>query len=241
MGCIYRRAGRFDDAIDCHDKALELRTKVLGGDHISLSHDLIAIGDIHYCQRQFDNSLAAFSECMSLNHLNLVDSSSTGIDLGLLASISYKMGEACFHLEDRSNATDCYEDAVDIARSAIPTAGDDIAMEQAQCNRITELLTKCLYNLAAIHRAEGSICKAIACAEEAIQLGLLEQSSTLMRNQSACSILSFMMLLYQDKGDNAKVQMYSQRITELEINDDMEEGCASWRKKRFKLSCARAA
>ena len=242
IGHIYRKAGRFDDAVECHDSALELRTKVLGENHISLSHDLIAIGDIHYCQREFDNSLAAFTECKSLYPSNLDDSSSTGVDLGLLASISYKMGKAFSHLEDRSNAKVCYEDAADLARSAISTTGGNISMEPTPCNRINVMLTKCLYKIALIHRAEGSICKAIACAEESIQLGLLELSSTvLMRNESACSILSFMMLLYQDKGDSAKVRMYSQRLTELEINADVEDGCASRRRKRSKLSSARAA
>ena len=86
VGSIYRQLGRYDSAIEWHEKALELRTEVLGEDHIDLSSDLIAIDHIHYCQRKLDFSLAAFSEYIALQNRSLPAADNTSIaDPGLFA------------------------------------------------------------------------------------------------------------------------------------------------------------
>ena len=104
VGSIYRQLGRFDSAIEWHEKALELRIEVLGEDHIGLSSDLIAIDHIHYCQRKLDFSLAAFSECIALQNRSLPAADNTSIaDPGLLTSIWYKTGQICTQLEDGPN------------------------------------------------------------------------------------------------------------------------------------------
>ena len=92
VGSIYRQLGRFDSAIEWHEKALELRIEVLGENHIGLSSDLIAIGHIHYCQRELDLSLAVFSDYTDLQNRYLSSESSIA-DPSLLASIWYKMGQ----------------------------------------------------------------------------------------------------------------------------------------------------
>ena len=239
IACIYRRIGRLNAAIDWHETAIKLRTEVLGEDHISLSSDLIAIGHIHYCLRQFDFSLAAFSECVEL-----LNDSISAPDPVLLASILFKMAGICIELEDRSAAISCYEDAVDAAHAAvgcssITSSSTGTPSLASSCSKKTcceVLIIRCLYNLARLHQEEGKISKAIACAEEAIQFGLLDASTILPRNESLTRILSFMIRLYQEKGDDAKVQLYCRRLSEVVDDHDCSRPA-----KRTKLFCARAA
>ena len=242
VGSIYRQLGRFDSAIEWHEKALELRIEVLGENHIGLSSDLIAIGHIHYCQRELDLSLAAFSEYTDIQNRSLPNAGTTdGIaDPGLLASIWYKMGQICMQLEDGPNAKKCYEGAVDVARSAlVGTAGDMREAPQAAStiNVCAVYIAKALYTLALVHRIEGD--------EEAIHYRLLDESMTGISNDSTSTILSFVMRLYEDKGDAAKVQMYYQKISELETSrrdDEREEIDMGSRPDKWSRSpCALAA
>ena len=136
-------------------------------------------------------------------------------------------------LDDRSNAKSCYQQAVNFARSAASSS-----MEPAHCYKKKVFIARSLYKLSCIHREEGSTSKALDDAKEAIQFGLLDLS-VLPPNESACGILTFMMLLYQDKGDEVNVQIYCRRIAELEMKDD-DEGTGR-PKKRTKLFGARAA
>jgi len=250
VGSIYRQLGRFDSAIEWHEKALELRIEVLGEDHIGLSSDLIAIGHIHYCQRELDLSLAAFSEYTDIQNRSLPNAGTTdGIaDPGLLASIWYKMGQICMQLEDGPNAKKCYEGAVDVARSALVGTASDTreAPQAASTIKVCAVyIAKALYKLALVHRIEGDICTAIACAEEAIQYRLLDESMIGISNDSTSTILSFVMRLYEDKGDAAKVQMYYQKISELETSrrdDEREEIDMGSRPYKWSRSpCALAA
>jgi len=207
MGCIFRQVGRLDAAIAWYEAAIVVRTEVLGEEHIALSSDLLAIGNIHYRQRQFDHALAAFSECMSLHH------SHSNSDLSLVVSILDKMGAICIQLDDRSNATDCYEEAVRIARSA----GVDRTVGREPLSSIAaRTVARSLYNLALIHNAEGRICEAIDCAEEAF--GILESSIAVQNatNNNAPAVVAFLIRLYHRKGDAEKVCKYSERISELE-------------------------
>jgi len=246
IGCIYRRIGRLNAAIDSYETAIKLRTKVLGEDHISLSSDLIAIGHIHYSQRKFDFSLAAFSECVDLLNGSVPADSISAADPGLLTSILFKMGGVCIELEDRLSAINCYEDAVDFARAGVgssSTTSPSTPSKLATCcseKTCEVLIIRSLYKLARIHQEEGNISKAIDCAEEAIQFGLLDASTVLPRNESMARILSFMLRLYQDKGDDAKVQLYCRRLSEV-VDDHDDEADSSRPTKRTKLFCARAA
>ena len=239
IGSIYRRIGRLNAAIDWHETAIKLRTEVLGEHHMSLSSDLIAIGHIHYCLRQLDFSLAAFSECVELFSLSIC-----APDTGLLASILFKMAGICIELDDRSAAINCYEDAVDAARAAVGSSSTSSTSKStvtpslaSSCFKRTcceVLIIRCLYNLARLHQEEGNISKAIDCAEEAVKFGLLDASTVLPRNESLTRILSFMIRLYHEKGDDAKIQLYCRRLSE--VVDD-----CSRQPKRTKLFCARAA
>jgi len=236
IGSIYRRIGRLNAAIDWHETAIRLRTEVLGEHHISLSSDLIAIGHIHYCLRQLDFSLAAFSECVEL-----FSGSISAPDPGLLASILFKMARICIELDDRSAAINCYEDAVDAARAAVgstskSTVTPSLASFCFKRSCCEVLIIRCLYNLARLHQEEGNISKDIDCAEEAVQFGLLDASTVLRRNESLTRILSFMIRLYHEKGDDAKIQLYCRRLSEVVDDHD-----CSRPPKRTKLFCARAA
>jgi len=240
IGCIYRRIGRLNAAIDWHETAINLRTKVLGEDHISLSSDLIAIGHIHYSQRKLDFSLAAFSECIEVLNGSVPADSISAADPGLLTSILFKMGGICIELEDRLSAINCYEDAVNVARAAAVGSSSTSSTGTPDCSEKTceVLIIRSLYKLARIHQEEGNISKAIDCAEEAIQFGLLDAPTVLVvpaRNESMARILSFMLRLYQDKGDDAKVQLCCRRLSEVVLDDTGRPT------KRTKLFGARAA
>ena len=245
IGSIYRRIGRLNAAIDWYETAIELRTEVLGEDHISLSSDLIAIGHTHYCQKKLDFSLAAFSE-----YVNLFSGGINAPDPGLLTSILFKMGEICVELEDLSSAINCYEDAVHVARATVgsTSTSSTVTPEPASsCSKETcceVLIIRSLYKLANIHQEEGNISKAIDCAEEAIQFGLLDASNLLpaRTNESSTRVLSFMIRLYQEKGDDEKVQLYCRRLSEVENYDDETGDDGTGRPtKRTKLFGARAA
>ena len=245
IGSIYRRIGRLNAAIDWYETAIELRTEVLGEHHISLSSDLIAIGHIHYRQKKLDFSLAAFSECV-----HLFSGSISAPDPGLLASILFKMGEICVELEDLSNAINCYEDAVHVARTAVGcswTSSTDTPKPVSSCSKETcceVLIIRCLYKLSNIYHEEGNISKAIDCAEEAVQFGLLDASNLLPArgNERLTRILSFMIRLYQEKEDDAKVQLYCRRLAEVEdYDDEMRDDGTGRPTKRTKLFGARAA
>jgi tetratricopeptide (TPR) repeat protein len=203
MGCIFRQLGRLDAAIEWYEAAIVVRTEVLGEAHIGLSSDLLAIGNVHYRQRQLDHALAAFSECRSL-HRSYPDS-----DPSLVVSILDKMGAICTQLHAQSNARECYEDAVNVARSAN-------ILRQPLSSVAARTVARSLYNLALIHSTEGRICEAIDCAEEAIQFGILESSS------NAFSILAFVKQLYLKNGNSENAQKYSKKISELE-QDDSED------------------
>jgi tetratricopeptide (TPR) repeat protein len=206
MGCISRHVGRFDAAIAWYEAAIVVRTEVLGEAHIGLSSDLLAIGNIHYRQRQFDHALAAFSECMSLHR------SHPKSDLSLVVSILDKMGAICIQLDNRSNAADCYEEAVHIARSA----GVDRTVGREPLSKIAASFARSLHNLALIHNAQGCINEAIDCAEEAFRI--LESSIAVRNatNNNATAVLAFLIRLYHRKGDAEKACKYSERISELE-------------------------
>mmetsp|Transcript_28402 Transcript_28402/g.42122 ORF Transcript_28402/g.42122 Transcript_28402/m.42122 type:complete len:413 (-) Transcript_28402:90-1328(-) len=226
IGCIYRQVGRLDAAIAWYDAAVVVRTDVLGEEHIDLSSDLLALGNIYYRQRQLDNALAAFSECISLHR------SHPNRDPSLVVSILDKMGAICSKLHDRSNATDCYEEAVCIARSA--GVGRTVGREPLSSTAATS--TRSLYNLALIHDAEGRICEAIDCAEEAF--GILESSIAVQNatKNEAPVVLAFLIRLLHKKGDTEKVCKYSERISAL------EQACNEGRpEKRSKFLGAPAA
>jgi len=224
IGSVFRQLGLLDTAIDWHENAIKLRTKVFGDDHKDLSSDLIAIGHIHFRQRKLDLALAAFSECMFIHRPEPISSS----EASLFSSILYKMGDICNQLEDIPNAKDCYMEAIDMARSAVASTTTIDAP-----NNSSGLLARSLYKLSLIHQIEGTVCKAIDCAEEAIELGILEEPTI---DASACTILSFVMRLHHAWGNAAKVQIYADRISEIEKKNS--EGRP---KKRSKLFVAPAA
>ena len=146
---------------------------------------------------ELDHTLAAFSEYQSL-HQSYPDS-----DPSLVVSILDKMGAICTQLHDQSNARECYEDAVNVARSATDS-------RQPLSSVAARTVARSLYNLALIHSTEGRICEAIDCVEEAIQFGILESSS------NTFCILVFVKQLYLKNGNTENAQKYSKKISELE-------------------------
>ncbi len=148
IGCIFRQLGRLDAAIEWYEAAIVVRTEVLGEAHIGLSSDLLVIGNVHYRQRQLDHALAAFLEYRSL-HRSYPDS-----DPSLVVSILDKMGAICTQLHDQSNARQCYEDAVNVARSATDSR---LPLSSVAARTVA----RSLYNLALIHSTKGRICEAI--------------------------------------------------------------------------------
>jgi len=140
---------------------------------------------------------------------------------------------------DGPNAKECYKGAADVARSALLPVTTSDTREAPQVastiKKCSVYITRSLYKLALIHWIEGDICKAIACAKEAIQCGLLDESIIKIPKESAFTVLSFVMRLYEDKGDAAKVQMYYQKISELGTirrDDEREEDGTGRPKKR---------
>jgi tetratricopeptide (TPR) repeat protein len=198
LGRIFRMLGRHRAAIDWHEEALELRTKVMGGSHMSLSSDLLAIAKIHYRLEELDLSLATFSDCLHVLRSNPCSST------GLISSILCNMGIICSLLDDQRNAQGCYEEAITTAR---PIVDSDPA-----CRPI---LAKSQYYLATIRQAQGSISMAVECAEEAIQYGLLLEGSG-----DQLSILRFLLQLYSSCEDREKAQFYSDKIAEIEHKED---------------------
>lgn len=208
IGFIFRQGGRLDTAITWYEDAIEVRTEVLGEDHVGLSSGLLAIGNIHYRQGELDCALAAFSEYLSLDR-----SSSPDSDPCFLVHVLDKMGAISLQLEYHTFARTCYEDLVSIARA-----------EAVHSRILAMAFARSLYNLAVIYNAEGHLSKAIDCAEESIQAGILESSFA-----SRC--LAFVICLYIKKGDAEKAQMY-QTISDVLVWED--ESSASRPAKRCK-------
>ena len=79
----------------------------------------------------------------------------TDIDIDIdIEEHDSKMGAICTQLHDQSNARQCYEDAVNVARSVTDSR---LPLSSVAARTVA----RSLYNLALIHSTKGRICEAI--------------------------------------------------------------------------------
>jgi tetratricopeptide (TPR) repeat protein len=72
IGFIFRQGGRLDTAITWYEDALEVRTEVLGDDHVGLSSDLLAIGNSTTVRENFTAPLLPFQSACRLTAPHLL-------------------------------------------------------------------------------------------------------------------------------------------------------------------------
>ena len=72
IGFIFRQGGRLDTAITWYEDALEVRTEVLGDDHVGLSSDLLAIGNSTTVRENLTAPLLPFQSACRLTAPHLL-------------------------------------------------------------------------------------------------------------------------------------------------------------------------
>eukprot|EP00934_Nitzschia_sp_Nitz4_P006780 Nitzschia sp. Nitz4//scaffold145_size56662//27448//29252//NITZ4_006558-RA/size56662-processed-gene-0.28-mRNA-1//-1//CDS//3329536580//6770//frame0 len=156
VGVVQLRMGQAKEAEEVLERAVAIRRKVLGNDHLDLALSLAKLGSARVVLQKFDEGLKVLREALRITRKTLGRSHKTVAQiLCHIACLYFEAGELY-----ASEAT--FEDALDMYREVFPTETDrDACMVQ---------MTEILCNIGSVHNRRKNYAGAIECFREAVDL-----------------------------------------------------------------------
>jgi tetratricopeptide (TPR) repeat protein len=181
-------AGKYDEACPLAERALEIRRRELGPDHLDVANSLNNLGNIYYFKGDYAKAEPLYQHALALRKkwLGPEHHQVAGL-LNNLALIYYDQGE--------------YEKAEQVHQHVLTILEKTLGPEHPQ-------VANSLNNLAVIYRAKGDYEKA-----ESIQKSVLAIREKALGSEHplVAQTLHNLANLYDNKGDSAKAELLYQR------------------------------
>lgn len=156
VGVVRLRMGQAKEAEETLERAVAIRRRVLGNDHLDLAASLAKLGSARVVLQKFDEGLQVLREALRVTYKTLGRSHKT------VAQILCHIACLYFEAGELFSAQATFEDALDIYKEVFPTESDrDACMTQ---------LTEVLCNIGSIQNRRKKYAGAIDSFREALDL-----------------------------------------------------------------------
>jgi CHAT domain-containing protein/tetratricopeptide (TPR) repeat protein len=189
------RAGKYDEARSLAERALEIRRKELGPEHLDVAQSLNNLGNIYYDKGDYEKAELLYQQSLALREKRLgPEHHRVAASLNNLALIYYDQGD--------------YEKAEQVHQRVLAILEKTLGAEHPQ-------VANSLNNLAISYRAKGDYAKA-----ESIQQRVLAiREKTLgPEHPLVAQTLHNLANLYDNKGDSVKAERLYQRALAIGEN-----------------------
>ena len=108
MGQVYSKQCDYKNAEECYNKALKIRTKILGDNHATVADVTNNLANLFVSQNRFDEAETCYQRA-----LNIYEDVDNGSKLNC-AEVLDNMGHLCLQLCQYDKAEECFKKALDI-------------------------------------------------------------------------------------------------------------------------------
>jgi tetratricopeptide (TPR) repeat protein len=188
LGAVLRLAGAYPEARDVHERALAIRERELGVDHLDVGASLEQLAIVHEIMGAYGEALRLYERTLEIRSEGL------GPDHPEVANTLSNLADVHRQLGDHAAAQALNQQALEITERALGPGHPKLAYH--------------LSNLGALAQARGAHAEALALFERA--LAIREQSLGLVHPEVA-STLNNMAVTYEAMGAYAKAQPLFER------------------------------
>jgi len=150
LGNVHQAKGEYDDAVTLHRRALSIRTRTYGSEHLAVATSLSNLAVVHQAKGEHDEAATLHKRALALRQKALgAEHPEVAVSLNNLANVHQARGE--------------YDEAETLHRRALAIRQDALGAEHPR-------VAVSLSNLAVLHHAKGEYDKTVVLYERALAI-----------------------------------------------------------------------
>ena len=185
IGLIYYYQGKYAEALENHDRAMEIYKKVSGVDHPQVATSYSNMGLVYYELGEYDKSMECYDKAL------IIRKKVFGEEHPDVATVYNNMGNTYLDIGDFENALKCHNRALEISKKVLGENHPNVALSYT--------------NLGMTYHFQGDFSKAMEYYNRALEI-----YKTVFGDEHPIVALNYNNLggVYDDQGDRDKALEY---------------------------------